>query len=349
MNQIEITEIKKDLEVHILECQNMLLELDNSVHSTKYKLELENLSNFIKGKDSKVLSKISDEKKFVKLIDSIPSVAIQGYNKEREVIYWNHASEVIYGYTALDAIGKKLEDLIIPPEAKEKVIAGITDWYENGNAIPAGELFLLRKDKTTVHVFSSHVMLGEKSLNPEIFCIDIDLSEIYSLRVKNKSLEKKAYFDKLTNIYNRHYFESIIENKMSNSKINKTDLFLIMFDIDHFKKINDQYGHDVGDEALKLLVKIVQETIRANDILVRWGGEEFMLLMETDFSNAKIIANKLRENIKLKTSESENIPSFTCSFGLVNMLNFNNFEKAYHLVDEKLYLAKNDGRDNVKY
>ena len=130
--------------------------------------------------------KYDGEDKFVELLGEIPNVAVQGYDKERKVIYWNKASEKIYGFTKEEVFGKKLEDLIIPDFMKELVVSAVNNWYENGEAIPASELILMHKDGTDVHVYSSHVLLKEGSVNPEMFCIDVDLSE----RVK-KDLELK--------------------------------------------------------------------------------------------------------------------------------------------------------------
>ena len=115
--------------------------------------------------------------KFVELISKIPNVAVQGYNRDRTVIYWNKASEEIYGYSYDEAFGKKLEDLIIPDFMKDEVISDIRDWYEDGVAIPTGELPLKHKDGSTVYVFSSHVMLKEDTKEPEMFCVDINLTE----------------------------------------------------------------------------------------------------------------------------------------------------------------------------
>jgi len=118
-----------------------------------------------------------DEKKFIQLISEIPNIAVQGYNKKREVIFWNKASETIYGYSEDEAIGKKLEDLIIPDFMRDAVIKGINNWYKKEVPIPAEKLPLRRKNGTTAFVYSSHVMLNENTKEPEMFCIDIDLTD----------------------------------------------------------------------------------------------------------------------------------------------------------------------------
>ncbi len=114
--------------------------------------------------------------KFIQLLGDIPNISVQGYNKNRKVIYWNNASEELYGYSSKEALGQKLEDLIIPDFMKSDVIKFIQNWYDHNEAIPSGELSLKHKDNHFVYVYSSHVMLGEDTDSPEMFCIDIDLS-----------------------------------------------------------------------------------------------------------------------------------------------------------------------------
>ncbi|MCK4875735.1 MAG: PAS domain S-box protein, partial [Sulfurimonas sp.] len=136
------------------------------------------------------------ENKFVELISKIPNVAVQGYNKEREVIYWNEASVCIYGYTQEEALGKQLEDLIIPDFMRDDVISHIANWHEKGEAIPSSELPLRHKDGSTVYVYSSHVMLGEDTDSPEMFCVDIDLTkqkkQEETLKEKDKQLAQQS-------------------------------------------------------------------------------------------------------------------------------------------------------------
>ena len=99
------------------------------------------------------------ELRFLDLICSLAKVSIQGYDKHRKVIYWNDASEEIYGFPRDEAIGKKLEDLIIPPPMRDEVLMLHQQWLDKGVPIPSAQLPLRRKDGSIVHVFSSHVML----------------------------------------------------------------------------------------------------------------------------------------------------------------------------------------------
>jgi PAS domain S-box-containing protein len=101
---------------------------------------------------------------------------VQGYDTQRRVIFWNQASEQLYGYSAQEALGRQLEDLIIPDTMREFVIAATQAWMNGGPAIPATELTLRRKDGTAAPVFSSHAMQMGRN-GPELFCLDIDLSE----------------------------------------------------------------------------------------------------------------------------------------------------------------------------
>ena len=121
------------------------------------------------------------EQRFRAIFEQIPSVSVQGYDVDRRVIFWNQASERLYGYSRDQALGRRLEDLIIPAAMRETVVAMTIAWAHGGPPIPAGELTLQRADGTPVEVFSSHVMLVGANKKPEMYCIDIDLTERKSI------------------------------------------------------------------------------------------------------------------------------------------------------------------------
>ncbi len=120
----------------------------------------------------------ANEQRFRTLLDDVDMVAVQGYDQDRRVIYWNKASQRLYGYAEAEALGRNLEDLIIPGPLREAVVQGVRGWLDNGTPIAAGELELVRKDRATVPVYSSHVMQETASGKKEMYCIDVDLTGI---------------------------------------------------------------------------------------------------------------------------------------------------------------------------
>lgn len=117
------------------------------------------------------------EQRFRQLFEQTPRIAVQGYDRERRVIYWNQASTQLYGYSLQEVMGKRLEELIVPPQDRSKVASAINTWQLGGPPIPAAEIKLQRKDGTPVWVFSSHLMLRNSRNGLELYCVDIDLSE----------------------------------------------------------------------------------------------------------------------------------------------------------------------------
>ncbi len=118
----------------------------------------------------------ASEVRFRTLFENTPSIAVQGYDAQRRVIFWNRASEELYGYSKGEALGQQLEDLIIPDAMRRSVVDAVNAWVGGGPAIPAAELVLRHKDGAAVPVFSSHAMQQGTS-GPEMYCIDIDLTE----------------------------------------------------------------------------------------------------------------------------------------------------------------------------
>ena len=119
---------------------------------------------------------LGSDQRFRLLLQNIPNVSVQGYDCHRRVNFWNEASEKLYGYSHKEAVGKLIEDLIIPESMKEIVVKSTDDWLSGGAAIPAGELELKTKSGQLVYVYSSHVMSHDNHGNPEMYCIDIDLT-----------------------------------------------------------------------------------------------------------------------------------------------------------------------------
>ena len=162
-----------------------------------------------------------------------------------------------------------------------------------------------------------------------------------------KELEYKAYTDNLTQIYNRRYFEDILDKEIKKYQIEKTPLSLILFDIDKFKNFNDTYGHQMGDEILKTLAKIIKENIKDIGTFARWGGEEFAcILPNIKIDKAKELAKHLR-NIIEKHIFINNL-QVTCSFGVAEFCKNDVKRTIIKRTDDALYRAKKNGRNRVE-
>jgi diguanylate cyclase (GGDEF)-like protein len=176
----------------------------------------------------------------------------------------------------------------------------------------------------------------------------------YSLREKTRQLKQLAYRDSLTNALNRRAFQDHFRNIEKMAVRMQTDhknQFLIAADIDHFKAVNDSFGHDVGDKVLVAFITLVEANIRPLDNVYRFGGEEFMILLQDCDSD---IAIKRIEQIMrllndggLKVEELDH--PVTCSFGITPILVTDTMDSVCIRADEALYLAKNSGRNQYRF
>jgi len=168
------------------------------------------------------------------------------------------------------------------------------------------------------------------------------------LKTKSK-LEEMASLDFLTQIYNRHKFESFLEYEIKKHKRYEKDtsFSLLMIDLDYFKKINDTYGHLKGDYVLQEIAKILKICSRDTDIIARWGGEEFVIMLpHTHLDEAILVSEKLRSSVE--QHKFINIPKITCSIGIA-VFHKNDTQKAlFKRADKALYKAKELGRNRVE-
>jgi len=175
---------------------------------------------------------------------------------------------------------------------------------------------------------------------------------IKDLAQSQRELERLATTDALSGLYNRHYFSQISSELLMLSKRNEKPMSVIILDIDYFKKINDRYGHSVGDEIIKHIAMTLKDATRKSDIVCRWGGEEFLLLLpETDAEGAYTIAQSIRKMIEQsEVSVTADLTiEYRASFGVsvVESSDAQGVDKAIKSADEALYKAKQLGRNRV--
>jgi diguanylate cyclase (GGDEF)-like protein/hemerythrin-like metal-binding protein len=166
------------------------------------------------------------------------------------------------------------------------------------------------------------------------------LSETY------KNVLYLSYHDRLTGLYNRYYFDRKVNEEIDRAERYHEATSMIIMDLDFFKKVNDTWGHPIGDEVLKMTAETVDGIIRTTDVLARLGGEEFIVLLpNTTLFGAVTVAEKMRVAIEANCHQIAG--KVTCSFGVVERASNESYSKWYKRVDEALYRAKEEGRNRV--
>ncbi|MEO1927402.1 MAG: diguanylate cyclase [Nautiliaceae bacterium] len=164
---------------------------------------------------------------------------------------------------------------------------------------------------------------------------------------QEKILKKLSLIDSLTGTFNRYKTEVSLKQQIAFAKRHQIPLSIIFFDIDHFKKINDTYGHMVGDKVLKGISDLMKNNIREYDIFGRWGGEEFIIILpNTTLEEAREVASKLKtliENYHFLDTQ------VTCSFGVTILRKNDNIDTLIKRADEFMYQAKKEGRNRIIY
>jgi two-component system cell cycle response regulator len=174
----------------------------------------------------------------------------------------------------------------------------------------------------------------------------LSFTDISFISRQSKEYEHSANFDTLTQVYNRNKFNKTMEEKIAITKNTLISFVFVMIDIDHFKRINDTYGHLVGDEILKEIVKVTKAHIRKDDLFARWGGEEFVLAFDVDLKRGLEIAENLRKGIEEHLFKE--IKHLTCSFGVTQYVLGEKLEDTLLRADKALYEAKAGGRNRVE-
>ncbi len=361
---------------------------------------------------------MESELRFRTLLDNTPEISVQGYEADGTTFYWNKASEVLYGFSKEEAVGKSLLDLIIPPPMHEDVRAAVSQMAQSGVPLPAGELVLQRKGGEPVQVFSGHAVVQLPGRPSQIFCMDIDLSvrkqqeanlrladavfnssregilitdtekviisvnpalvslfgyseaellgqtpsllrsgqhhddfyqqlwqqlteqnywqgevinkhkdgtslpvqlsisavfneerkishyaavftDLSEIRATEAEMIFLSEHDELTHLPNRQLFLQIAEQAIKTARRDHLYSAVLVLDLDHFKDVNDSYGHQYGDELLLQVASRLKHKVRDTDVVARLGGDEFAILLTSlpQVDDAAVVANKLIQHM----------------------------------------------------
>ncbi|MFH0974877.1 MAG: diguanylate cyclase [Spirochaetota bacterium] len=281
---------------------------------------------------------------FQSILDSQDNIII--VTDKKEILEANLSFLKFFGYQSLSAFKKEHKDIIelavnIPGYITKK---NSLHWIDSILKNPNAERLISFKYEGLEYPKIFSLTISQLSLEREVYVVTF--SDVTELEQKSKTFEEKASIDALTGIFNKDKFDEMLAFNVISAKKYNSSLSLIFFDIDHFKNINDTYGHQAGDDVLQQLAGVIKNCIRKFDIFARWGGEEFtVLLPKTDLDNALKAAEKFRKQVM--NTEFKTIRHLTCSFGVAKLQEDDNPDKLVARADKALYKAKESGRNRV--
>jgi diguanylate cyclase (GGDEF)-like protein/PAS domain S-box-containing protein len=277
-------------------------------------------------------------------------------DRERIITYWNKGAERITGYKSEMVIGRSCRDNILNHVNTEGLQlcqdhCPLANCMENGRPREA-DVFLHHADghRVPVLVRTAPLMDSEGNITGSVETFTRD-SGVMSVHQELRELRHSVVTDKLTGIGNRRYLDSRLRSAILELTYEK-DLStgLLMMDIDHLKQVNDTYGHEIGDRVLRMVTATLQNNLRKSDVLGRWGGDEFLVivygLVSTEWMMA--IAETLRmlvESSRLDL-EAESL-RVTISTGATLLMSEETPEAAFRRVDDLMYQSKKTGRNKV--
>lgn len=294
----------------------------------------------------KMEAQLRESEAMLRNITNAAQEAIIMLNEQGNVIFWNPSAERLLGYSEAEMLDSSIDKII--PERYRKTHNEEFAHFQTtgqGNAVnKITELQALPKDGQEIIIEMSLSALPT-SHHWHVVAILRDITEKKKME---EQLLQMAITDPLTRAFNRRHFIKVIEQEAERKNRSAIPFSLIMFDLDHFKRINDTFGHEAGDHVLQGVVAMVQERIRKVDSLARWGGEEFMLLLaDTPIQSALTVTENLRE--RLPRLPFEGIGPVTASFGVTEFCSSDTTDSLLQRVDDLLYEAKQAGRNCVSH
>lgn len=305
----------------------------------------------------KIFKNHSDQ--IVSYFEHLSNVAIIVVDKDKKILDCNSGFTKILGlrekpinFPLTNFLSKHSKEILLPDRAYN-MIKIVFKGADNMEILLKGSIFSI--ENLYLMIFEQYRLTYNEliskmsKLNDQIVDITRQL-EKKNLQLSEalKTIKKITNTDPLTGILNRRAFHKILKREISFARRHSLPLSFVMIDIDHFKRINDTYGHEMGDRILKRFARIIIKSIRHEDIFARFGGEEFILLLpNTDINSAFSVCERIRQKIE-KTKFKGIKERITASFGITELLQQDKELDVLKRADEALYEAKRKGRNRCE-
>ncbi len=280
------------------------------------------------------------EKNFANtIINSLPGIFYL-VDREGRLLRWNSNLETTLGYPGDQLRALTLRALVEPPEW-DKMAETCSSIMEFGSA--SVEISLRSRGGKIIPFYINGVRIDSAESGPAVVGMGIDISYRHMLE---SELRRRATTDALTGVFNRLKMEELLEQELKKSERYSTPLSIVMFDVDYFKRVNDTFGHDVGDDVLRQVAQLTSCQLRDVDALARWGGEEFMIVA-TSTAATEILVLAERVRLAIAQHSFPVVGHVSASFGLGEFLHNETQKDFIKRVDDALYAAKKAGRNCV--
>ncbi len=275
--------------------------------------------------------------------------AIITIDSSEKIIFFNQAASRVFGYSNEEIIGRSLSELM-PVEKRTKHSEYVVEFGESPDISrhmrSRKPVLALRKNGSE---FAVSITISKSRVGRDLEMTAI-VRDIFDETGMIDDLLIASRHDSLTGLYNRRRFSELLEAEVGRCRRSGRGFSLLMLDIDDFKKINDTYGHIVGDHLLQTFGRRLAGTLREMDVACRWGGEEFVaLLPETSVEGAFVVAEKIRSETETARLRHDGIElGFTVSIGLAHFQSGDSgIDNAIDTVDKRLYFAKKNGKNRI--
>lgn len=298
----------------------------------------------IRGSIQRISKRELSNKRSDKLIADVDVTfkLVKSYYVKNSKLYFNHNEDVIKAIQALDALWGELKIYFSNHRMKniysKEIIEKSELCWEQANALA----FSIQKDnEIKLNNYKNEIIQILALVGFLILAIIIIVYKIV-----HENLEMAVITDSMTNLYNRNYFDTVLMKQISISQRYNSTFSLIVLDLDYFKKVNDVFGHQKGDEVLILFSQLLTRNIRSVDFAFRIGGEEFAIILpQTNLKQASRLADKYRMLISETDFNLER--KLTASLGVTEYFNDITSKTVYKRADKALYQAKSEGRNTV--
>jgi len=293
------------------------------------------------------------EKEYKRILDFI-NVGIYYVDINKDITFWNKSAENITGFKSVDVIGKCCAENIlrhIDDKGVELCIQGcpLGETLKDGKE-REGRVYLHHKDGHRVPVtISITAIYNEKKEIVGAVEIFTDITNNLDIIKELEKLKEEVFTDQLTQVGNRKYAEHVLEQKINDWETFNVPFTIYFIDIDHFKKINDTYGHNIGDSVLKMVAKSILTAMRPFDTVCRWGGEEFIVIVPNiEKSTVKPVGERIRKLIENSWFEhNAKTIKVTASLGCSMVKANDSILGIIERSDKAMYNSKQNGRNRV--